>query len=92
MDFFELPTDDVDLTALPTAPGSQEEAAQHPELAAALAALAPRLAAPEYESLPVVVFDGRHAEDLRGMGWEEEQVSALSPDFYALTPTHIQFF
>ena len=50
------------------------EATRHPELVAAVAAVAGWLAAPELAGATVVLFDGRHAEDLAGFDWPEYRV------------------
>ena len=52
----------------------ETEATRHPELAATVAAVAGWLAAPEFDRATVVLFDGRHAEDLAGFDWPEYRV------------------
>ena len=52
----------------------ETEATRHPELAATVAAVADWLAAPEIDGATVVLFDGRHAEDLAGFDWPEYRV------------------
>ena len=55
----------------------ETEATRHPELAATITAVAGWLAAPDFDGATVVLFDGRHAEDLAGFDWPEYRVRPM---------------
>ena len=72
IELWELPT--ADEGRLAEVSVGEAEATRHPELAATVAAVAGWLAAPEFDGATVVLFDGRHAEDLAGFDWPEYRV------------------
>lgn len=84
MDFWEIPTDEAQLTpeegdSHASVIGRQseqhlQEAACHPELVATMESLASRLSGPEFVGIPVVLYDGRHASDGAGGAQDDEQV------------------
>ena len=74
IELWELPTADDGAAASREVSVGETEAIRHPELAATVAAVASWLTAPEFDGATVVLFDGRHAEDLAGFDWPEYRV------------------
>ena len=72
IELWELPTTEEGGAAEVSV--GEAEATRHPELAATVAAVAGWLVAPEFDGATVVLFDGRHAEDLAGFDWPEYRV------------------